>query len=182
MAQKRLGGLFVSLLARFTLGESSDLGSDNMLVVPGEDSRNQAVSIDVTGFRYARENDVPAGPRDPPRHGWGKVIDNPALALDVLLDGSVMNSRYAKGFYAVHAAVVYCLRDALRQKATPEAEEVKRWYAALDADGSTPSLLALYQGLGDIATAPWMPDAGLVGQVLERNAGFINDIVHRAQR
>ncbi|UKE47236.1 type III secretion system effector protein [Xanthomonas cerealis] len=181
LEQKGLDGLFVSLLARFTLGESSDLGPDNMLVVPGEDGRNKAVSIDVTGFRYTRQNDVPAGPRDPPRHGWGKVIDTPALALDVLLDGSVMSSRYAKGLDAVHAAVVDCLRDALRLKATPEAEAVKRWYAALDVDASTASLLALHQGLGDIATAPWMPDAGLVGQVLERNAGFINDIVQRAR-
>ncbi|PPU91890.1 type III secretion system effector protein [Xanthomonas populi] len=181
LSQKGLDGLFVSLLARFTLGESSDLGPDNMLVVPGEDGRNKAVSIDVTGFRYARENGVPAGPRDPLRHGWGEVIDTPALALDVLLDGSVMNSRYAKGLDSVHAAVVDCLRNALRQNATPEAQAVKRWYAALYVDASTASLLSLHQGLGGIATSPWMPDAGLVCQVLERNAGFINDIVDRAR-
>ncbi|UKE50904.1 type III secretion system effector protein [Xanthomonas translucens pv. hordei] len=178
---KGLDGLFVSLLARFTLGEDSDLGPDNMLVVPGDDGRNKTVSIDVTGFRYEWENDTPAGPRNPPRHGWGKVIDNPALALDVLLDGSVMKSRYARGLESVHAAVVDCLRDALHQNATPEAQAVKRWYAALDVHASTASLLALHQGLGDIAKAPWMPDASLVDQVLERNAGFINDIVHRAR-
>jgi hypothetical protein len=181
LSQKGLDGLFVSLLARFTLGESSDLGPDNMLVVPGEDGRNKAVSIDVTGFRYARENDEPSGPQDRPRHGWGKVIDTPALALDVLLDSSVMNSRYAKGLDSVHAAVVDCLRDALRQNATPEAQAVKRWYAALDVHASSASLLSLHQGLGGIAASPWMPDADLVGQVLERNAGFINAIVQRAR-
>ncbi len=50
-----LDGLFSSLLARLTLGEASDLGPDNMLVIPGEDARHKVISIDVTGFRYDRE-------------------------------------------------------------------------------------------------------------------------------
>ncbi len=58
-----LDGLFASLLARLTLGEASDLGPDNMLVIPGEDARHKVVSIDVTGFRYDREKDTPANPR-----------------------------------------------------------------------------------------------------------------------
>ncbi len=59
LRQKGLDGLFISLLTRLTLGESSDLGPDNMLVVPGADGRHQVVNIDVTGFRYDRGGRTP---------------------------------------------------------------------------------------------------------------------------
>ncbi|ABM30917.1 hypothetical protein C8E08_2446 [Paracidovorax citrulli] len=181
LRQKGLDGLFISLLTRLTLGESSDLGPDNMLVVPGADGRHQVVNIDVTGFRYDREEDATASPRDPVRHGWGKVIENPELALNVLLDRSVLNSRYAKGLDPVHEAVVDCMREALRPHATPEAATVKRWYASLDIDGSTASLLSLRQGLGRLSGCSWMPDADLVDRVLVRNASFIDNIVQKCR-
>lgn len=69
LSTKGLDGLFKSLLARLTLGESADLGPDNMLVVAANDGRNKVVSIDVTGFRYEREDDFQAQPQDVPRHG-----------------------------------------------------------------------------------------------------------------
>ncbi|AVS69213.1 type III secretion system effector protein [Paracidovorax avenae] len=181
LQQQGLDGLFMSLLTRLTLGESSDLGPDNMLVVPGADGRHQVVNIDVTGFRYDREKDATSSSQDPVRHGWGKVIENPGLALNVLLDRSVLNSRYAKGLDPVHEAVVDCLREVLHQNATPEAAAVKRWYAALDVGRSTASLLSLRHGLGHLSGCSWMPDADLVDRVLARNASFIDNIVQKSR-
>ncbi|AAM36081.1 hypothetical protein J155_01345 [Xanthomonas citri pv. citri] len=40
-----LDGLFAWLLARLALSEASDLGPDNMLVIPGEDARYKVLSM-----------------------------------------------------------------------------------------------------------------------------------------
>lgn len=176
-----LDGLFASLLARLTLGEASDLGPDNMLVIPGEDARHKVVSIDVTGFRYDREKDTPANPREPLRYGWGDVVQNPARALQVLLDASVMSSRYAKGLDGVHAMVIEAIREALAWQATPEVEMVKQWYAALDVDSVTSSLHSLGDQLKDMSGAGWMPDAALVNQVLARKSSFLSNVIQKSR-
>lgn len=177
-----LDGLFSSLLARLTLGEASDLGPDNMLVIPGEDARHKVISIDVTGFRYDREKDTPANLREPLRHGWGDVIQHPARALQVLLDASVMSSRYAKGLDGVHAMVIEAIREVLAGQATPEVEMVTQWYAALDVDSATSSLRSLGDQLKNMSNAGWMPDAALVNQVLARNCSFLSNVVEKARK
>lgn len=177
-----LDGLFASLLARLTLGEASDLGPDNMLVIPGEDARHKVISIDVTGFRYDREKDTPANSREPLRYGWGDVIQNPVRALQVLLDASVMSSRYAKGLDGVHAMVIEAIHEALTWQATPEVEMVKQWYAALDVDSATSSLRSLSDQLKGMSAAGWMPDAALVNQVLARNSSFLSNVVQKCRK
>ncbi|MFI7000538.1 C2 family cysteine protease [Nocardia sp. NPDC050175] len=178
LREKGLDGLFAALLTRLTLGESADLGPDNMLVVRGDYDRNKVVNIDVTGFRYDRKNDFQADPQAPPRHGWGKVFENPELAPTVLLDNSVMSSRYAKGLDSVHTAIVDSIHEALHHNATPEAEAVRRWYAALDLDTINTSLLSLSQELQSIPVAP---DADAIDRVLNRNVSFLGDIVHASR-
>lgn len=175
-----LDGLFASLLVRLTLGEASDLGPDNMLVVSGEDARHKVISIDVTGFRYDREQDVPSDPRF--RHGWGDVIRAPASALDVLLHKSVMSDRYATGLKSVHAMVIQAIGEALDGQARPEVEMVKQWYAALDVNSATASLRSLGDQLKGMSAAGWMPDAALVNQVLARNSSFLNNVVQTSRK
>ncbi|WP_057655151.1 hypothetical protein, partial [Xanthomonas axonopodis] len=177
-----LDGLFASLLVRLTLGEASDLGPDNMLVIPGEDARHKVISIDVTGFRYDREKDAPATSREPFRYGWGDVIQTPARALEALLHASVMSSRYARGLEGVHAMVIEAIREALDGQATPEVEMVKQWYAALDVDSATASLRSLGDQLKGMSDAGWMPDAALVNQVLQRNSSFLGNVIEKARK
>lgn len=177
-----LDGLFTSLLARLTLGESADLGPDNMLVVAGDDGRSKVISIDVTGFRYPRANDFQAKPEDPPRHGWSKVFADPSIALSVLLDGSVLSSRYARGFDPVHTAIVEAMREALHQQAVPEAEAVREWYASQDLSEAKASLQSLGESLINSIAPDLMPDTALVRQVLNKNLAFIEQAQQEAQR
>ena len=177
-----LDGLFASLLARLTLGESSDLGPDNMLVILGEQRRRKVISIDVTGFRYDREKDAAANAREPLRYGWGNLVQTPEQALQVLLDASVMSNRYAKGLGGVHAMVIDAIREALAQQATPEVAMVKQWYATLDVDATTSCLRSLGDQLGSMSEAGWMPDAALVNQVLARHSSFLSNVVEKSRQ
>ncbi|MFE3785920.1 hypothetical protein ACFXPA_47975, partial [Amycolatopsis sp. NPDC059090] len=181
LREKGLDGFFGSLLARLALGESADLGPDNMLMVVGDDGRNKVVNVDVTGFRYERELEVRKTPHDPPRRGWGPVVENPELALDVLLDSTVLSSRYARGLETVHRPIVDALREAIPHAAAPEANAVRRWYAALDPDEANAALLSLRPRLQSMARMDWMPDAEILDQVLRRNAAFLANIVQKSQ-
>jgi hypothetical protein len=100
----------------------------------------------------------------------------------MLLDASVMSSRYAKGLDGVHAMVIDAIREALAWQATLEVEMVKQWYPALDVDPATSSLRSLGDRLKGMSGAGWMPDAALVNQVLQRNASFLSNVAQKARK
>lgn len=181
LKEEGLEGLFASILMRLTMGEKGDLGPDNMLVVKGKNGHNQVVNIDITGFRYDRENDFQLKPEDKPAFGWKDIIQNPDTAPEKLLDGSVFSGRYLVGIDAVQHAVADALREAVGDQAPVETKKVRDWYASLDSEASKSSLKDLAQNLSHSLDASVAPDDAQMHKAIARNCSFIDSAVRRSR-
>ncbi len=181
LKKEGLDGLFASILIRLTMGESADLGPDNMLVVKDKDGRNQVVNIDITGFRYPREKDFWAERENKLRFGWKDIIQNPDTSLDKLLNGSVFSGRYVDGINALQHAVTDVLKKVLGSQASNEVGNIRDWYASLDAETSKSSLKDLTQTLFDSLDGSIKPDNEQMLKAINTNCSFIDAAVNRCK-
>lgn len=96
-------GLGAAILLRHILGESADLGPDNMLLTKVSTGGYQLTNIDLTGFRYTRQNEFEVKNREGQvteiRFGWKKTLEaaeNSETLLQRLFSPTVFNSRFVK--------------------------------------------------------------------------------------
>lgn len=125
-----LKGLCAITLFRLVMGESADNGPDNAIW-----TENGLVAIDLTGFRYQRQNPF----RD--SLGWGSILcetDQQKL-LDSLFHSSVFKTRFLDDLVAdkelrgsLDKMIAAAFKDAVRDLVVEEVQDLRDWFAALD--------------------------------------------------
>ena len=170
-----LKGFYESIILRLIMGESADLGPDNMLVAD-----SKIINIDVTGCRYARAEDIPEF-KD---KGW-KTILNP-INTDVLqknlLDKAVFKDRYLEGLPLVHLAIVEVLsQDIGQDKATEARENVLGYLSSLDPSLVTASIEALRANVEKEIPAERLPEENLMKSAIDRAKGFMTEAISFAR-
>lgn len=165
-----LKGFFAGLLIRLTMGESADLGPDNMLLM------NDAVNhIDITGFRHQRQGDTtdPRNPEGPKRLGWTAIFKRYRTSGELLLNHA-LSERYVERTAAVRDSINDVLLEVCNEKQVcDEVLSVMRWYARLDATQTQQSLKDTMIYLFNKLDERLRPDIELMDICIERCCGFI---------
>jgi len=169
--------LLQSIMIRFMVGESADLGPDNMLVKDGT-----PIDIDLTGYRYDRAKDFTDPRSKQTRKGWQTVLadsDGESLTRN-LLSKDVFNTRYASG---LPKAIPKMVSDAIAQSISPEEalkarDEVLEYFANLDIDVVKKEDLFTRTHMLYNMPSEKRPDMKQVDSVLSRNHNtFLEKIV-----
>lgn len=183
LKEMELNGLAASIFIRSTMGESADLGPDNMLLVEKEKGRHQIINIDVTGFRYPRKGNE----LEKPRLGWNDIIQDLNTSSDELLnklfDVKVFSDRYTNGADEVYKAIVEVLRkNVTKKQASDEVQSVCDWYASLKNKDASPNAEDYKLLLRDMAKESLAcidesvrPDEDVMHDAIERNCSVFID-------
>jgi hypothetical protein len=144
-----LRGLGAAIMIRHIMGESADLGPDNMLMVVHE-GQQHIINIDVTGFRYPRRTAFIDPRSKETRLGWEEILktDDNEILVEFLLDKSVFSKRFLTDAGTIppenHAVVLKVIIDVLKvklmQHASQEIEMVRDWLNIQNSELSVASL------------------------------------------
>jgi len=174
----KFDGLFSAILLRLIMGETADLGPDNMLVID-----NKIVDIDVTGCRANREQNKPAYDKISIQQGWGETISNPASSVGNLLDPFTFSSRYIDGaamktlkekntFKAenglLHDHIISVIKETIGHKAEQEVKQVIKYMSEHNPNMDT--IKTLTYNIAALITKNLRPDPENIEKMANRNA------------
>lgn len=176
-----LRGLSAAIMIRHLMGESADLGPDNMLIVENEGLK-QIINIDVTGFRYPRRAAFVDQRSQERRLGWEEILATDAAdkLVELLLDKSVFSKRFlmdAKNIPAdkdrakILEVIIRVLKFTMIPHAAHEIEMVRNWLRMQDAE---PTIRTLKSGAKDAF--------GCINPVLAPSKHYLDNIIGHASK
>lgn len=135
-----MNGLVSAVLVRLLMGEGADLNPDNMLLLETPEGKFQPINVDVTGFRFPRQNDRGTTP------GWETLLkqtDTDAL-LQSLFKSDIFQNRYIKRLNGdwqpdhirdkITLAVGQVLMEHCKEDAQLERQSVVDWLSQQAAE------------------------------------------------
>ncbi|OGT46138.1 MAG: hypothetical protein A3E82_00540 [Gammaproteobacteria bacterium RIFCSPHIGHO2_12_FULL_38_11] len=184
-------GLCSAILIRHIMGESADLGPDNMLIALNNDIQH-IINIDVTGFRYPRRNGFHDPRKNETRLGWEDTLktDNPNDIMNFLFDKTVFSDRFVSDASDIDKTlkknVIDAIMETLKSKIDPknaykEVLAVRQWLQQQSSEFVVSSLnnaiTEAYNALNPIVK----PQRYYLEKVLKYNERFIQDSIQVAK-
>ncbi len=181
-----LRGLCAGILIRHLMGENSDLGPDNMLIIE-RDGIHYVVNIDVTGFRHDRKKDTYTEHSNTCVYGWEETLrteDSDAL-LNRLFHHSVFCDRFLRlsnnnTLKNNLEPIMHAIVDVLKQKILPgamsEFEHVRQWLKNHDVVSSKKNMEVAIIDLYNQLSPDIKPDISEIKKFIKYNRAFLHEI------
>lgn len=183
LTKNPLKGLSAAILLRQIMGENADIGPDNMIIV-NLGGENLVLNIDLTGFRYNRENNF----KD--CLGWKETLQSSDadILIDRLFHPSVFQSRFIKNndnfspeeVNALYECLVRMLKIELKPQVVSEITAVRQWLTTLDAAVIDDYSAALVTQVAEAMSKPIRPSNESVAALVKSNQGFIGRAIQVA--